>query len=270
MLKKRDMIRTAITMAGVGMSFAIGLTLHPPTATAQVVKFIIQAPDGGDCARLGGAWKGKTCKFGALGINQNQALTIQRGAHVFVLAQLVNAGSIGIVENGSLTLGLSQPFSAGAFVNYGSVIITPKPGLASPGLSNNFALQNFGLIFNAKNGGLSGIFNNFDKITNHGQIINKGFFHNSGPRVQARKARIENSGKGFFDNQNGRFENLGVITGRVLGNCPGDCFNRMAVTKNGKSTAKPGGKAAMSIGKQVAKNAGPSVLTRRSRQRRRR
>ena len=94
MLKKRDMIRTAITMAGVGMSFTIGLMLHPPTAAAQRQSFTIQAPDGGDCARLGGVWKGKTCTFGSHAIDQNQSWLIRRGATVIVQTQFVNFGNI--------------------------------------------------------------------------------------------------------------------------------------------------------------------------------
>jgi hypothetical protein len=270
MLKKRDMIRTAITMAGVGMSFALGVTLNPPTAAAQRQSFTIQAPDGGDCARLGGVWKGKTCTFGSHAIGQNQSWLIRRGATVIVQTQFVNFGNIGITDNASLELGIPGR-GGGVFQNYGWLMLVPSSGFGSPGFTNHhFTIDNFNHILINKKGSVGGVFNNFGTIRNHKIIALRGFFHNSGPPVRAKKARIDNIGNGFFDNQNGRFENLGVITGRVKGDCPGDCFNRMAVTKSGKSTAKPGGKAAMSIGKQVAKKARPSVRPRGSRQRRRR
>ena len=143
-----------------------------------------------------------------------QTLIILGAATVFVGVQFVNFGAIAIAQNGQLNIG--APGRTTAFVNAGTLTIVPTPGFASPGVSNYGQMQNFGVIFNTQREGVSAIFNNFGTITNANQIINRGFFHNSGPPVQENRAEIDNVGDGYFDNQGGTLENLGVIAGRVF------------------------------------------------------
>ena len=184
-------------------------------AAAQEQAITIQTLDGSDCTVRGGAWQGTTCSFaGGLDVSAGQALIIQGGAIVFVGAQLVNSGTIGLAESGQLIIG--TPGGIAPFISYGSVVVVPTPGFASPGVSNYGQIQNFGVIFNAQRDSLSGIFNNFGTITNHNQITNNGFFHNSGPPAQATRVLIDNTGEGFFDNQGGTLENRGDIAGRVF------------------------------------------------------
>jgi hypothetical protein len=205
------MIRNFATIAGLAVALAIGIASAPTAAGAQQQAFTIKAPDGGDCRRLGGIWNGSNCRFGALAIQANQVLFISGRASVSVTAQLVNFGTLGVIESGELTVGLKGPGVSGAFINGGSIVITPTPGLASPGISNHAAMQNNGVIFNTRR-----IFNNFGTIANTREIRNAGFFHNSGPPVQSRKALIASTGNGFFDNNGGTLENRGDIRGRVF------------------------------------------------------
>ena len=89
------MMRRTIAMAGLGMALAMGVAAAPSGANAS--KFFIQAPDGGDCQRLGGTWKGSTCTMSTLNVRHGQSLAIRRDATVYVRQQLVNFGDLMVV-----------------------------------------------------------------------------------------------------------------------------------------------------------------------------
>jgi hypothetical protein len=200
----------------------------------QYRQYVIESPDGGDCESLDGSWEPEpvpTCSMRSLTLGPNETLTIRRAAKVVVSSQFVSSGSILIGDASdtapgfaSLVLG-DEEVIAGAGVNNGFILIIPRVGIASPGLDNRLQqLVNTGTILNLKAGELGGILNNFGTIFNQGQIINTGFFHNSGPPVQPAIARVISVGEdAYLFNVAGVMENMGVIQGPVIGECPGNC-----------------------------------------------
>jgi hypothetical protein len=214
--------------------------------------YFIQGPDGGDCESLpfGGTktWEAQTafsstgeiitfgtCTIEVMQVGQGESLTIRRYATLAVRGQLTNSGFI--------TIRAGDPFGTAAlrlegfafFQNQGFVAISPHRDFASPGLENRSAnsigIHNFGRIesFSVPLGNneiLGGIINNFGTIKNQGELTNRGFLHNSGPPVQARRARVDNVDGGILRNESGAFlENMGEITGTFInsGTCTFGC-----------------------------------------------
>lgn len=227
------------SVAGLGTILVIGIVAACTAGPGgEQESFFIQGPDGGDCAKIGGKWTTSgvpTCVMSFLELRPNSSLTIRRGASLVVETQFRNDGNIFIRAgdpSGSAFLYLGHqdgPVFAGAGVNNGIIQIIPVEGIGSPGFSNRFELNNLGQIHNLvdgdiSKGGLGGIFNNFFNIFNSGNIVNFGFFHNSGPPVQTSRALVDNRGPaGVMRNESGILENAGVIRGRFIGNCSGIC-----------------------------------------------
>lgn len=203
----------------------------PPGAGQPASRqLVIEAPGGGDCARLKGTWKSteRRCTALSLTLNTGDNLIVRGGAHLHVRRQFNNSGGVTIgdqASTGELTLGEEGGVNDGG-VNNGVMIIVPTNAGRSSAI-NLRLLQfvNIGTITNFKVGQTGGILNNFGEIINSGRINNRGFLHNSGPKVQTRIARIVSQGASALlsNTQGGIIENLGQIRGPVAGPCPGDC-----------------------------------------------
>ena len=211
--------------------FLVLTSAAPVTLEAQ--SLYIEPSRQNACVTLGGRWSSApipTCTFLAFFQDEGHTLTIRRGARVIVQRRFINYGTVFVGDPGD-TLSASQGSSAmliladavgvGAGVNGGAIYVLPHPAGGSATLNNSLGeFVNTNIIYiQHGNAGDGGFMSNFGRIVNGGRIYNRGFLYN------ARSARIESRGAAFVSNQHGigTITNLGTITGRVLGTCPGIC-----------------------------------------------
>jgi len=212
------------------------LTLMAAPLHAQAQSFVIEPPRGGDCVTLGGIWTSTpvpTCTHTGFFLGKNLTLRIRRGARLVVPAHFVNEGIIYVGDPGDdragsawLILGRSGTIAAGA--NHGYIFVVPHPQGGTATLANfltQFSNTHTISVLHG-NPGQGGFLSNYGTIFNTARIINRGVLFNSGPPVQAQAARILNQGEsGVLNNPSGIgvMQNLGIISGRVIGQCTGIC-----------------------------------------------